>query len=232
MATEIDAVPRDFVYGICQWGVGTNLERWASKIGNNWRMSNDITNAWHSIFRITNQVVPLARYSKPGGYNDMDMLMVGNGVLTPEESRTHFAIWAMEKSPLFVGAALENHLLDADALTIFSNKEVVAINQDPLGRAAELVRRFSEEEYDVWAGPLAGDGMVVAVINWGAAERNITVKLPDVGIQSAKKARDVWAATDLGGLDTTYFALIPSHGVKLLRLEGLTKAGEYTGKIA
>lgn len=76
MAQALASVDRDIVYAICQWGIGDDLAEWAGPIGNSWRMSNDIINNWISIFRITNQVVPLAKYSGPGHYNDMDMLMV------------------------------------------------------------------------------------------------------------------------------------------------------------
>ncbi|KAF8251493.1 glycoside hydrolase [Wilcoxina mikolae CBS 423.85] len=228
MATALQAASRPIVYGICQWGIGDNLAQWAGNIGNSWRMSNDIINAWSSIYRITNQVVPLAKYAKPGNFNDMDMLMVGNGVLTPTESRTHFTIWAMEKSPLFIGAGLENHMLNADALKVFSNAEVIAINQDALGLAAQLVRRFTQEQYDIWSGPLSGGRIVVAIINWASFDQQITINLPDVGIQAANKARDVWAAQDLGRIEATYSAKVSGHGVKLLVLGDTTNAGTYT----
>lgn len=76
MAEALALVDRDMVYAVCQWGIGEDLPEWAGKIGNSWRMSNDIINNWISIFRITNQVVPMSKYSSPGHYNDMDMLMV------------------------------------------------------------------------------------------------------------------------------------------------------------
>jgi alpha-galactosidase len=134
----------------------------------------------------------------------------------------------MEKSPLFIGAGLENNMLNGDALKIFSNAEVIAINQDALGQAAQLMRRFSEEQYDVWAGPLSGGKTVVAIINWASQDQQLTINLPDVGIQSAKNARDVWAAQDLGKIDGTYSAKVSGHGIKLLVLSGTTKAGTYT----
>jgi alpha-galactosidase len=76
MAAALGAASRNIVFGICQWGIGDDLAQWTGKIANSWRMSNDILNAWSSVYRITNQVVPLAKYSKPGNFNDMDMLMV------------------------------------------------------------------------------------------------------------------------------------------------------------
>jgi len=199
---------------------------WTSQIGNNWRMSNDIINNWISIWRITNQVVPLAHFSQPGNYNDMDMLMVGNGVLTAEESRTHFSIWAMEKSPLFLGAAMAGtSIIDNTSLAIISNKAVIDINQDPLGKAALLKRRFTEEAYDIWAGELSGDRTLLAVINWGSEEGTFVIDLPDAGLQSAGTATDVWEAGEVGPLEGTWEAVVPGHGIRLLVLGDTTLAG-------
>ncbi|KAL7272741.1 hypothetical protein RUND412_004441 [Rhizina undulata] len=228
MADALDTVERDIVYGICQWGIGNDLAEWAGKIGNSWRMSNDITDAWNSIYRIANQVVPLAKFSSPGHYNDMDMLMVGNGVLTEEESKTHFTIWCISKSPLVIGAAVESNLLDSTSLTIISNPELIAINQDALGTAAELMRRFSEEEYDIWAGNLSDSRTVLAIVNWAGTAKTITIDLPDARIQSAGSARDVWEAEDLGAINGIYEAEMPGHGVKLLVLGDTVPAGVYT----
>jgi hypothetical protein len=75
MAAELDSVDRDIRYYVCQWGIGTDTGRWASEIGNSWRISNDIYNAWRSIWRITNQVVPYYRHTTVGAFADMDMLM-------------------------------------------------------------------------------------------------------------------------------------------------------------
>lgn len=75
MAAELDAVDRDIQYYVCQWGIGTDVGDWAAKIGNTWRISNDIYNAWRSIWRITNQVVPYFRHTTVGAFADMDMLM-------------------------------------------------------------------------------------------------------------------------------------------------------------
>lgn len=126
-----------------------------------------------------------------------------------------------------IGSGLEENLLDPVALQILSNKELVAINQDPLGQAAKLMRRFTEEQYDIWAGNLSDSRTVLTVVNWSPVAKTITVNLADAGIQSAGKARDVWAATNLGTLDGVYTASVAGHGVKLLVLEQTTPAGIY-----
>lgn len=157
-------------------------------------------------------------------------VQVGNGVLTFEESKTHFTLWCIEKSLLMIGSGLEENLLDPVALQILSNKELVAINQDPLGEAAKLMRRFTEEQYDIWAGNLSDSRTVLTVVNWSPVAKKVTVNLADAGIQSAVKARDVWEKTNLGALDGVYTAEVAGHGVKLLVLEQTTPAGTYINR--
>lgn len=160
----------------------------------------------------------------------MRVIQIGNGVLTFEESKTHFTLWCIGKSLLMIGSGLEEDLLDPVALQILSNKELIAINQDPLGQAAKLMRRFTEEQYDIWAGNLSNSRTVLTVVNWSPVAKTITVNLADAGIQSAGKARDVWATTDLGSLDGIYTAQVAGHGVKLLVLEGTAPAGTYLNR--
>lgn len=75
-------------------------------------------------------------------------------------------------------------------------------------------RWFTEEQYDIWAGNLSDARTVLTVVNWSPVAKTITVNLADAGIQSAGKARDVWATTDLGPLDGIYTTVVPGHGVK------------------
>ncbi|RPA93461.1 glycoside hydrolase [Choiromyces venosus 120613-1] len=227
MANALASVDRDIVYSICQWGIGDNMAEWAGPIGSSWGISNDIINNWISVFRITNQIVPFAKYSAPGKYNDMDMLMVGNGGMTVEESKTHFTLWCIEKSLLFLGAGLERNLLDATSLEILKNMELVAINKAPLGEVAKLMRWYTEEQYDVWAGNLSNSRTIFIVANWGRTAKTITVDLPDAGIQSAGKTRDVWSKSDIGALDGRYTAEVTGHGVKVLILENTVAARSY-----
>ncbi|CAI4212053.1 unnamed protein product [Parascedosporium putredinis] len=152
MAAMLKNTGRDIAYWICQWGIGKNVPQWAAPIGQTWRMSNDIYDSWRSIWRIVNQAIPHARYSRPGAFADLDMLLVGLGGLSHEEERFHFGLWALLKSPLLIGADLADDVTPTESIEILANKEIIAINQDPLGKAAELVLRNTEEEWDLWAG--------------------------------------------------------------------------------
>jgi alpha-galactosidase len=199
----------------------------ASAIGNTYRISNDISKGWASIWRITNEVVPYYKWTKPGAFADMDMLTVGLGGLTPTEERFHFALWAINKSPLIIGASVAGDNLPADSKAILSNKEVIAINQDPLGKSAQLVRRNSPEQYDIWTGELSGNRRVVAITNWKNATQTVNLDLRSVSVASATTARDVWAAKDLGHVSGQRAFQLAAHELKLLVLSGITPAEPY-----
>jgi len=232
MARVLDSVDHDIQYFVCQWGIGTDVGAWASDIGNTWRISNDIYNAWRSIWRITNQVVPYYKHTTVGSFADMDMLIVGLDALSIEEERFHFGMWAINKSPLIIGAVLNSPTLSAASVEILSNKEVIAINQDSLAKQAQLVQRYTEEEWDVWLGDLSGDRKVLAIANWRNESQSVTVDLARLGIASAH-ARDVWAATDVGSVHGVQNMTLAGHELKLWILSDMSpttsrSAGYYS----
>ncbi|KAJ4376328.1 hypothetical protein N0V83_001611 [Neocucurbitaria cava] len=220
MAAELDAVDRDIQYFICQWGIGTDVGEWAADIGNTWRISNDIYNAWRSIWRITNQVVPYFRHTTVGAFADMDMLIVGLNALSAEEERFHFGMWAINKSPLIIGAALDSDRLSQTSLDILSNTDVVAINQDPLAEQARLVRRYTEEEWDIWLGNLSGSRQILGIANWRNDSKSVGFDLSSLAIASAN-ARDVWATKDIGTVSGTQNITLKGHELRLWLLSDI-----------
>jgi alpha-galactosidase len=222
MAASLDKVERAIQLFICQWGIGENVGDWASKTGNTWRMSNDIYNSWRNIWRITNQVIPYARVTAPGAFPDMDMLIIGLNALSAEEERFHFGMWAMNKSPLIIGGILDSKFSKGSLATL-SNKEVIAINQDSLSKQAQLVRRYTEEEWDIWLGELSGSRKVLGVANWRNQSRTVDVDLSTLNITAAS-ARDVWAAKDLGAVSGTQKVSLAAHEMKLWVLSNITTA--------
>lgn len=196
----------------------------ASELGNSWRISNDIYNAWRSIWRITNQVVPYYKHTGVGKYADMDMLIVGLKALSLQEEKFHFGMWAINKSPLTIGAPMDTKLAPTASLDLLKNSEVLAINQDSLGKQAQLVRRYTTEQYDVWLGELSGSRKVLGLANWNNASQSVTVSLPaDLGIASAT-GRDVWAAKDLGTLSGSYTTTLAGHELRLIVLSSVANA--------
>ncbi|OBR10579.1 Alpha-galactosidase [Colletotrichum higginsianum IMI 349063] len=238
MADALNTTDRDILYQVCQWGTGTDLGIWAPKLGgNSWRISNDIYNGWRSIWRIANQVVPFYKHTGPGAFPDMDMLLIGLNALSIEEEKFHMGMWAINKSPLTLGAPAIPGLVPDSAHAILTNREVIALNQDPLARQTELVRRYTEEEWDVWAGELSGSRLVVGLANWRNDSQSVRVDLAAVlGVASAAAARDVWAAADLGPVSGTYETTLAGHELKLLVLSDIVaepkpvhaSAGYYT----
>ncbi|KAM0323770.1 hypothetical protein ACHAPQ_008573 [Fusarium lateritium] len=221
MAAAINETDRDIQYFLCQWAIGEDVPQWAAPLGNSWRMSNDIFNAWRAIWRITNQAVAHSKYNGPGAFADLDMLIIGLGALSYEEERFHFGFWSMMKSPLIIGGVMDAKQIPTESLEVMSNKEAIAINQDSLGEAAKLIVRYTEEEWDVWAGNLSSDRKVLGVANWKNETQTVKVDLSLISVGKAT-ARDVWVHKDVSVSGTQEFELKP-HELRLLVLSDITK---------
>lgn len=130
-------------------------------------------------------------------------------------------MWAIFKSPLLIGTSVSTEHTSQESLDILANEEVIAINQDPLSKPVQLVRRYTEEEYDILAGELSDDRLVIGIANWKNETQDIKLSLGSVGVQSAN-ARDVWAASDLGTLDGTEELELNGHELKLLVLSDIS----------
>jgi len=145
---------------------------------------------------------------------------VGLGGLSHEEEKFHFSMWAINKSALKIGAPALPDITPAEAFNILSNTEVIAINQDPLSKQARLVRRYTEEEWDIWAGELSGSRMVLGIANWRNSTQTVQVNLAAVNVSRAS-ARDVWAKKDIGFISDTYKVELKGHEMKLLVLSNI-----------
>jgi alpha-galactosidase len=130
MGKALNESGRPIFYSICNWGQEKVWE-WGATIGNSWRTTGDISNNWKSFLDNLELQVGLEKYSEIGGWNDPDMLEVGNGNLTYSESLAHFSLWCLLKAPLLIGSNFNN--IDNGSLEILSNEELIAINQDSLG---------------------------------------------------------------------------------------------------
>ena len=233
MTKAIKRTGREILLAICDWGVDFP-SGWAPYLGNTWRITNDIIPEFKTVYRQVNQFVPSASFAGPGQWPDLDMLEVGNDVFTEAEEQTHFSLWAIAKSPLVMGAPLKDAYtsIDSSSLAILLNPTAISFNQDSLGKAANLTRRYTEEGYDVWAGPLSDDRTVAALVNWDDSPRtNATISFPDFGVQSAATVFDVWNNITQSDVKTTYSTTIPAHGILLLELSNTTAAGTYSAEL-
>ncbi|KAK1140988.1 hypothetical protein N8T08_009734 [Aspergillus melleus] len=234
MSNALAQTNRSILFQVCEWGIDFPA-LWAPSIGHTWRIGNDILPAWRSIFRTLNQAVPQTSFAGPGQWPDLDMLEVGNGVLTVPEEQTHFSLWAILKSPLTIGAALKDDKtsIDDESLAILKNTDVIGYNQDKLGVSASFRRRWADEGYEVWSGPLSGGRTVAALINWNDEARDLTLNLPDVGLQSAGILKNIWEGSTARDVKTSYTARVEAHGTILVELQDTVASGRYpTNKFA
>jgi len=215
MGKALESSGRPIVYSLCQYGWDSVWEWGASVGGNLWRTTGDVEANWPSIYNIISEQAGLAKYSGPGHWNDPDMLEVGNGRLTLEENRAHFSMWAMLAAPLLAGNDLPK--MKPEIKAILTNKDVIAIDQDPLGQQARRV--YTDGEVEVWTRPLAGGAEALAVLNAGP-ERVAThpFHLPLAALDlHAGPAKDLWTGKTIV-LQENMPVELKRHDILLLRI--------------
>ena len=207
---------RPIVLSLCQYGWEA-VWRWGAQAGGNlWRTSGDIEDNYARMAEIGFAQAGLGKYAGPGHWNDPDMLEVGNGGMNENEYRTHMSLWAMLAAPLLAGNDLTT--MTPETLAILTNRDVIAIDQDKLGRQGDRVA--AEGPLEVWARPLANGDKAIAIFNRWTMPLTMTFDLKTAGVNGSAKLYDIWAKKDLGtfsGMYTT--AVVPPHGVILLRAE-------------
>ncbi len=220
MRDSLNATGRPIFYSMCEWGVD-NPATWAGDVGNSWRTTPDIKDNWASMISRADLNNEWATYAGPGGWNDPDMLEVGNGGMTGPEYQSHFSLWCLMKSPLLIGCDIRN--MSKDTLDILTNSEVIAVNQDPLGIQGKKVMVNGTSE--VWAGklqPIAPSKSSFAVIlfNRGLSSVTITGEWSAIGLDASLSCdvKDLWTHKDMGKMSGSVSAIVPSHGVVMYRL--------------
>ena len=222
---------RPIVLSICEWGVSQPWT-WAPGVGNLWRTTFDIRPCWDcgerveskgrmvenfiGFTKILDQQVGLESYSGPGAWNDPDMLEVGNGKLTYDENVAHFSLWCILAAPLMLGNDIRT--MSDEVLEIITNPEVIAVNQDPLGRQGKKVR--DDGDFEVWSRELHDGSRAVVLFNRSENEKEIGFNWSEVGLPQNLNftVRDLWAKKDMGKYNGSYSDIIPSHGVKMVRV--------------
>ena len=214
MRDALNATGRPIFYSMCEQG-RDDPAKWAWPVGNSWRTTSDIKDNWDSMISKIDLNNMWAEYAKPGGWNDPDMLEVGNGGMSTTEYETHFSLWCLMKAPLLIGCDIKN--MSADTLRILTNSEVIAVNQDKLGIQGKKVNISGTSE--VWAGKLM-DSFAVILLNRGNATASITGQWSDIGINTTQSCdvRDLWAHKDMGKMTGKVTATVPSHGVAMYKL--------------
>jgi alpha-galactosidase len=211
---------RPIVFSLCEWG-SNKPWTWAKDIGHLWRSCGDIGNTWNGKETAGGSVIVnldlqngLEKYAGPGHWNDPDMLEVGNGVLTPEEEKSHFTLWCMLAAPLIAGNDLRQ--MSVETKRILTNKDVIAIDQDPLGQQG--YRASLNQDLEIFVKPLQGGDTAVCLFNRGGEEKKLDVSWEKLSIGSGHRVRDVWKGAEQGTTATNYRGTIAPHAVILLKL--------------
>ena len=213
MRDALAATGRPILFSLCSWGQ-ENVWTWGAGVGNSWRTTGDISASFGSMLSIFHANVGLAAYAGPGGWNDPDMLEVGNGMSTTED-RSEFSLWAEMAAPLIAGTNVAK--ASSTTLSILANKAVVAVDQDSLGKQGRMVS--SSNGHDVLAKPLANGDVSVVLFNETSSTATISTTTGAVGKTGASR----YALTNLwtGATSTTTGAIsasVPAHGVVMVRV--------------
>jgi hypothetical protein len=235
---------RDVVYSLCQYGMG-DVWKWGDEVGGDlWRTSGDIQDTWESLKNTGFSQVEKgnAPYAGPGHWNDPDMLVVGQvgwgptlkpSRLTPDEQYTHISLWSIMAAPLLIGCDMAN--MDDFTLSLLTNDEVLAVNQDPLGLQGVPVVRG--DDYQIWSKDMQDGSKAVAVFNlgkdkvepselfnWddkGPQSKTISIDLEKIGQKGEQQVRDLWRQQDMGVHSGSLDVAVNYHGVVLIKITPL-----------
>jgi len=235
MREALRAAGRPIVFSICEWGENRPWE-WAPEIGHLWRTTGDITacfdcvvdhGTWKSsgVLQILDKQDGLRAHAGPDHWNDPDMLEVGNG-MSPGEDRAHFSLWAMLAAPLIAGNDARS--MSEETRRILTNREVIAVDQDPLG--IQGFRHRKSGDLEVWVRPLAEGDWAVVFLNRGREPIDVRFDWRAETIEDVQshrrvdtavtkfRLRDLWAANERGDTAAPFAASVPPHDVVMLRL--------------
>jgi hypothetical protein len=223
MRNALHKVNRDIHFSLCQYGMG-NVWEWGANVdGNSWRTTGDIEDTWESLSGIGFSQGKCSPYSAPGRWNDPDMLVVGwvgwgpalhYTHLTPSEQYTHISLWSLLSAPLLIGCDLDQ--LDPFTLNLLSNDEVIAVNQDPLGKQATQAK--SNESYQIWIKDLEDGSKAIGLFNLTEEPINVPVNMKELKLTGRWNMRDLWRQSDLGAIEKHFEINVLPHGVMLLKI--------------
>jgi alpha-galactosidase len=228
MNAALRKLDRDFIFNLCQYGMG-DVWKWGAEVGGHcWRTAGDLGYApgglWGNVDRIGFSQNGLETYAGPGHWNDPDYLLIGHigwkgairpTPLTPNEQYTHVSLWCLLASPLIFSGDMTK--LDDFTLSLLTNDEVIDVDQDPLGRQGARVAQV--EETEVWAKDMEDGSKAVGLFNRGEAEQKVVAKWSDLGLKGEHVVRDLWRQKDVGTFKDRFEATVPRHGVVLVRIK-------------
>ena len=213
MHDALVATGRPIVFSLCQYG-WNDVWEWGTQVGGNlWRTTGDISDEYSRMQEIGFSQVGLSKYAGPGHWNDPDMLEVGNGGMTDDEYRQHMSLWVILAAPLLAGNDLSK--MTPQTLAILTNKEVIAVDQDPLGKQGD--RAWASNASEIWTKPLSGGAAAIGVFNRTKSPATVTVNLRELGLNETMKLRDLWKHAGVPTSGGKYTVTVPPHGAVLLK---------------
>jgi alpha-galactosidase len=229
MGGELQKQSRDIVFNLCQYGM-SEVWKWGGDVGHCWRTTGDLGLQKQShlpgFYGIAFQNAQHADYARPGAWNDPDYLLIGwvgdafrmdvgkQTSLTPDEQYSYMSLWSLMAAPLIFGGDMAR--LDAFTLNVLCNREVIAVDQDPLGRQGAVLRHTQDEF--VLVKDLEDGGKAVGLFNLTTNAATVSVSWNELGLAGQVGIRDVWRQKNLGASETEVSAKIAPHGVALVKL--------------
>lgn len=212
MGDALAATGRPIVFSLCEWGRNKPWE-WGRTVGGNlWRTTGDISDRWNSMVSILDKQVGLEKYSGPNGWNDPDMLEVGNGHMSNAEYVAHFSLWSLLNAPLIAGNDIRS--MNDSTRAILTNRDVIAVDQDWGGMQGHKIRDDGEQE--VWMKPMSnGDAAVVLLNRDSVATATVSASMSELGLAAGQHtARNLWSHRDTT-IDNSISAALAPHSVAM-----------------
>jgi alpha-galactosidase len=222
MSDALRSSGRPIVFSLCDWGLYEPW-LWGEQAGGNlWRTTGDISDVWsgkpggdNGVLQILDLQVGLAGYAGPGHWNDPDMLEIGNGGMSDAQYRAQFSLWAILAAPLIAGNDLRQ--MSAAIRGILTNREVIAVDQDPLGIEGQRV--WKDGDAEIWTRPLKGGSEAVVLLNRGGEARSIRLDWSVLHLPAflPLRLRDLWRHADLPVATGSLTVRVPPTAVVMLR---------------
>jgi hypothetical protein len=223
MRRALDSVNRDIVYSICPHGL-PRVVKWGAEVGANlWRTAYDINDSWRSMSINGFNHNGASPYSSPGHWNDPDMLLVGwlgwgrfhePTSLSADEQYTHISLWCLLSAPLLLGCDMTQ--LDDFTVSLLTNDEVLAVDQDQLGRQAD--KYFDNGNIQYWMKPLYDGSYAAGIFNLNEDRQPVNIKFADLELTGSYSVRDLWRQEEMGVFGGGMNISVPGHGVVLVKL--------------
>jgi alpha-galactosidase len=231
MGSELQKQNRDFVYNLCEYGNG-DVWKWARDVhGNFWRTNGDVgyletphSSLWGNVAAYGFRQAGIEKWAGPGGWNDPDNLLIGKiqwdgrlitAPLTHNEQYSYMTLWSLMDAPLVFGGDMTQ--LDPFTLSLLTNSEVIAVNQDALGKQAAPVAKHGDIE--IWAKDMEDGSKAIGLFNRGEKEAEVTASWADLGLHGRHTVHDLWRQKDLGKFDHEFHTSVGPHGAAMFLVE-------------